>query len=192
MRLLLSRQIQADVKLTKADIVFAESCHEFTASGLKKIEVLHPLCSEMREGWRRRPNQFTSPYAVTDSDECLRTWGDHNLFMFFAELFQFDLQLYSHPSPALWVLLQSEMKKRIRRCHRVYRGHLIRNPLITATVTPKVVFMLLGILLSCYYNATAFYWHRDTLQIAFMRHVWAFLPFEICTSSAKPREFNGR
>lgn len=100
-RLLLSRQIQADIKLTKADIVFAESCHEFTASGLKKIEVLHPLCSEMREGWRRHPNQFTSPYAVTDSDECLRTWGNHNLFMFFAELFQFDLQLLlrSQPSP---------------------------------------------------------------------------------------------
>lgn len=72
-RLLLSRQIQADVKLTKADIVFADACHELTASGLKKIEVLHPVCSEMRESWRRHPNQFASPYAVTDSDECLRT-----------------------------------------------------------------------------------------------------------------------
>lgn len=71
-RLLLSRQIQADIKLTKADMVFAESCHELTASGLKKIEVLHPLCSEMRESWRRHPNQFNSPYAVTDSDDCLR------------------------------------------------------------------------------------------------------------------------
>lgn len=121
---------------------------------------LHPVCTGITKRFGRNRNQFSQLNGVVIID-----MYNNQIFSYFVAVFIPKLtEIQAHPYSSHYKV---KLRKCIRRRH-VYRGQLIKNPVIKTTVTVGIVLMLVGIFLnemeySCYCHTTKLY-ISDTLE----------------------------